>query len=326
MIDIVFMNHVDDALGLDVPLLRALDALLTERHVTRAAQRLRITQSAASHALARLRRAFGDPLFVRGPRGMVPTERAAALGPEVRALLERIDALTQPAGPFDPRALRRTFALAGADFMEMLLLPPLVRRLAVEAPGVDLASRPIGADPESALEAGALDVAVGVFARPSPRLVARKLFEERFVCMLRRGHPALKGGLTLERYAALPHVLISPRGTGGGIVDDALAARGLTRRIAVRTATFLAAPLLVADTDCVVTLPSRVAAEMARGRPVALVAPPVRVSGFTVSMLFHERSRSDAAHAWLRARLAEVGDAMRDPAKDDARKDAARRG
>jgi DNA-binding transcriptional LysR family regulator len=313
------MSNVDDA-GLDVSLLRTFDALLSERHVTRAAQRLRMTQSAASHGLSRLRRALGDPLFVRGPRGVVPTDRAIALGPEIAALLARIDALGKPMGPLDPAALHRTFTLAGADYMEILLLPPLVRRLAKEAPHVDLASRPIVADPESGLAAGTLDLAIGVFAKPSARLVSRKLFDERFVCMLRRGHPALRTPLTVERFASLAHVLISPRGDGGGAVDDALAKVGLRRRVAVRTSTFLAAPLLVERTDCVVTLPARVASVMARGRPVVLVPPPVRVGGFTVSMLFHERSRSDPAHAWLRARIGEVADELTASEKDATRR------
>lgn len=319
MIDIIVMSQVDDG-TLDLALLRTFDALLTEKHVTRAAKRLRIGQSAASHALARLRRVFGDPLFVRGPRGVVPTDRALALGPEVAALLARIDALANKQGPFDPASLQRTFTLAGADFMEMLVLPPLVRRLVTEAPGVELASRPIAADPEAALEAGALDVAIGVFAKPSPRLVARKLFDETFVCMVRRGHPVLRAPLTVERFAALPHVLISPRGSGGGAVDDALARHRLRRRIVVRTATFLAAPLLVERTDCVVTLPARVASSMARGRPLVLVPPPLRVGGFSVSMLFHERSRADPAHAWLRARIAEVAGDIDTPPKDAARR------
>ncbi len=318
MIDIVVMSEIDGQGALDLALLRAFDALLGERHVTRAARRLNITQSAASHALGRLRRVLGDPLFVRGPHGVVPTDRAIALGPEVRSLLDRVELLGRSPGPLDPRRLERTFTLGGADFMEILLLPPLVRRLTKEAPMVNLSSRPITSDSEPELESGALDMAIGVFRAPSARLVSRKLFEESFVCMLRRGHPALKGRMTVERFAALSHVLISPRGIGGGAVDDALAAHGLKRRVAIRTATFLAAPLLVAETDCVVTLPTRVAAVMARGRPLVLVPPPVRVAGFTVSMLFHERAKSDPAHAWLRARMIEAASAL---SEDASRRD-----
>jgi DNA-binding transcriptional LysR family regulator len=312
------MSTVDEA-GVDLALLRALDALIVERHVTRAAQRLRIGQSAMSHALGRLRRAFGDPLFVRGPRGVVPTARATSLGPEVRALLERADALVRKPGPFDPHALERTFALAGADFMEILLLPPLVRRLAKEAPGVTLASRPIVADPEQALESGALDAAIGVFRSPPSRLVMRKLFDETFVCLLRRGHPALANPLTIERFAALPHVLISPRGSGGGAVDDALGAHGLARRVAVRTATFLAAPLLVEQTDCIATVPARVAHRMARGRPIVVVPTPMPIDGFAVSLLFHERSRTEPAHAWLRDEIVRVSETLAAARKTRAR-------
>ena len=245
----------------------------------------------------------------------MPTDRALALGPEVSALLGRVDALGKRPGPFDPAALERTFSFGGADYMEILFLPQLVRRLAREAPRVDIASRVVQGDPEAALESGAIDLAFGVFGELSPRLVRRKLFEERFVCMLRKGHPALREPLTVERYAALPHVLISPRGSGPGAVDTALAKQRMHRRIAVRTSTFLAAPQIVEGTDCVVTMPALIAEVMSRGRAVVLVPPPLRVPGFTLSMAFHERSRSDPAHAWLRARMVEIGEAVMKDAK-----------
>jgi DNA-binding transcriptional LysR family regulator len=305
---ITSMSTIDESV--DVPLLRTFDALLTHRHVTRAARQLGVTQSAASHSLSRLRRWLDDPLFVRGSQGILPTARAIALGPEVRALLERIDALARPDAPFDASRLTRTFVLGGADYTEIILLPRLVRAATRSAPHVDYASRPTDAGVELALESGAIDVAIGVFPTASPRLVRRKLLDESFVCMLRRGHPALKRPLTVERFAELSHVLISPRGSGGGAVDDALTAVGTRRRIAARTATFAAAPIIVSETDCVVTLPTRIARAMSTGRRLVLVPPPVRVAGFTLSLLFHERRRNEPAHAWLRDQLATAAAAV----------------
>jgi DNA-binding transcriptional LysR family regulator len=302
---ILVMNGIDDV-SLDVSLLRTLVALLEERHVTRAAARLGLTQSATSHGLGRLRRALGDPLFVRAPRGIIPTDRALALGPRAIRLLEDIDALRAPAGPFDARSLKRTFVLGGADFSELVLLPKLARLLVREAPDVDLVFRPSFAAMADELERGSLDMVLGPASQAAPRLVKKKLFEEQFVCVFRRGHPALASPLTPERFAALRHVLVSPGGGPSGVVDDVLAARGLTRRIVVRTATFVTAPMVVAETDFVTTMPLRVARAMIRGRPLVLVPPPMKVPGFTMAIIFHERSKADPAHAWLRAKLTQI--------------------
>ena len=299
------MNSIDDVTP-DVALLRTFDALLTERHVTRAALRLGMTQSAASHALGRLRRLFDDPLFVRAPRGVVPTERAEALGPEVRRVLEQLDLLTKVRGPFDPAQLRRRFVLGGVDFAEMIFLPKLVPLLAAEAPGVDLVFRLVTILREEELERDGLDLVVGVFRDAPPRLVTTKLFDEQFVSLFRKGHPALRKPLTAARWAALQHLMVSPRGEGGGIVDDMLAKRGLSRRVVVRTATFLTAPLIVESSDLVTTLPRRVAQTMAVGRELVMRPPPIAVPSFTVSLAFHERSRHDPAHAWLRKKLSAV--------------------
>jgi DNA-binding transcriptional LysR family regulator len=300
---IVIMNDSDDV-ALDVSLLRTFVALLELRHVTRAAAQLGLTQSATSHGLKRLRIALRDPLFVRGPRGIVPTDRALALGPRAIRVLEDLDGLQRPPGPFDPRALRRTFVIGGADFSEIVMLPKLVRLLAREAPGVDVVFRPSTLSED--LERGSLDVVLGLPEQAAPRLLKKKLLQEEFVCMLRRGHPALKEPLTPERFAALRHVLVAPSGGATGVVDDALRARGLSRRVAVRTATFVTAPLVVAESDCVTTMPLRIAQTMMRGRALVLVPPPVKLPGFSIALVFHERSKSDPAHAWLRTKLTDV--------------------
>ena len=307
---IFVMSHIDE---LDLSLLRVFRALSEEKHVTRAAQRLEMTQSATSHALARLRRVLADPLFVRAPRGVVPTERARELAPEVSAVLARVDALMAPALPFHPGRLSRRFVLGGADFAEMIFLPRLVPLLQRSAPGVDLAFRPTGLDLAEELERGQHELAIGVFRNPPSRLLVKKLFEEQFVCLLRKGHPALEKPLGVEAWAGLMHVLVSPRGEGGGVVDDMLEKRKLRRRIVVRTATFLTAPLLVEASDCVTTLPRRVAEAMVKGRSLVMFPPPLKLPGFSVTMAFHERSKHDPAHAWLRDRIVEVAAKMGGP-------------
>ncbi len=284
---------------LDLDLLRVFDHLHRERHLTRAARLLGLSQPAVSRALTRLRDALGDPLFVRAPRGIVPTPRADALAAEVREILRRTTALTQPA-ELDPAVLERTFVLASVDLVEADLLPRLAALLAKEAPRVAITSRPIGVDASEALSTGRVDLAIGVRSNVPPDAMSTQLFEDDFVCVVRRGHPAMKKKLTLEQFASLSHVLISPAGTPGSVVDEALAKHGLTRRIAVRTHTFLAAPRVVAATDHVLTGPRRVLTAMARVDGLQLFAPPVALRGFAVLMAWHPRVQIDPVHVWLR--------------------------
>lgn len=284
---------------LDLDLLRVFDHLHRERHLTRAARLLGLSQPAVSRALTRLRDALGDPLFVRAPRGIVPTPRADDLAPEVREILRRATALTQPA-QLDPRVLDRTFVLASVDLLEADLLPRLAALLANEAPHVAITSRPIGVDAGEALSSGRVDLAIGVRSNVPPDAMSTHLFEDDFVCVVRRGHPALKKKLTLQQFASLSHVLISPAGTPGSVVDEALATHGLTRRIAVRTHTFLAAPRVVASTDHVLTGPRRVLTMMSRVDGLRVFSPPVALRGFAVLMAWHPRMQADPVHAWLR--------------------------
>lgn len=297
------MQHIDDA-ALDFALLRVFKMLLDTRHVTRAAERLGLTQSATSHALGRLRRVFDDELFVRGPRGMLPTERALALAPQVHDMLARLEQLTATT-TFDPAKLVRRFIIGGGDFTEIAVLPRLLPLLRREAPGVDLTMRSI-ADSDTDLANGTLDLALGVLSSSSPALVVKKLFDEGFVTLLRKGHPALSKTLTVRRWAALDHVLITPRGSDGGIVDEVLAEHGLRRRVVVQTVTFASAPLLVENSDCVTTMPARMAALLTVGREIVVMPTPVPLPRFSVTLAFHERSRGDPAHHWLRDRIADI--------------------
>ncbi len=319
MIFILLMHPVHDELaGVDLNLVLALDALLAERHVTRAANRLGLSQSAASHALARLRELLGDPLLVRGPRGvMEPTPRALTLAPRVHRALGEVAAALRRPEPFAPASARRTFQIAAGDYAELVLLPALAARIAAVAPGIDLFVRAVPDDIPGAIARGDVDLVLAP-TRPSdvsgPGTYQRLLFEERFVCAVRRGHPAATRRLTLERYCALDHLLIAPRGTLGSFVDDALAPLGRQRRVAVAVPHFLIVPHVVASTDLIVTLASRVATAFADSHKLAILKPPPELAlvGFSMHQIWHERAHGDDAQKWLREQIAAVaGDVAR---------------
>jgi DNA-binding transcriptional LysR family regulator len=293
--------------GIDLNLLVACEVLLSERSVTRAAERLGVTQSAASHALARLRELFGDPLLVRARSGMVLTPHAESLAP---ALSEALSGLAQVLGRgqrFDPAADRRRFSIATSDYAQILVLPALVERLSATAPGIDLAIRGPTSEAARALEAGELDLVIGPITEDPPGIRALSGFEDRFVCVVRRGHPALRGGtLELEHYLTLGHVLIAPRGIRPSQVDLALSAVGKARRVVVEVPNFLVAPELIARSNLVLTLPSRLAAWFAPGLGLEVHAPPIEIGGFSFHVFWHERSQHDAGHAWFRTLVHEV--------------------
>jgi DNA-binding transcriptional LysR family regulator len=295
----------DARLGaMNLNLLAALDALLSEGSVTRAAARMGVTQSAMSHSLRQLREVLGDPLLVRGPTGMTPTPRAAALREPVRrGLIELSRALE--GGSFDPGSAKRTFTLSCGDFFTVLLLPPLLEILGREAPGIDVAVRPTDGEREAALlEAGETDAAIVVAIAERSSLRRARLFTESFVCLVREGHPEVGDALTLETFVRLPHALISPRGSGPAFVDEALAKKGLARRIALRVPFFLAAPPIIAGSDLVLTAPRRTAELFARTLPLRMLPPPLALPGFSVHLAWHERDGADPAHLWLRRTVA----------------------
>lgn len=295
--------------GADLNLAVVLHALLEERSVSRAARRLGLSQSATSHALARLRDLVGDPLFVRTREGLVPTARAEAMQDGVASGLSHLEAALFSVGVFDPGTARRTFRIGSSDYVEHVLLPPLLARLAVVAPGLDLWSvvRPV--DAKNALASGDLDLVVQPASDSDalPGLHATELWDDAFVGVVRKGHPLLRGKLTLDRFAQADHAFIAPGGRpGGGVVDEALARTGRARRIAFMTPSFLVAPRVVAETDLVITLASRVASTFARSLPLQLFAPPLELPGFRIAMCWHERRERDPAHRFLREEIVRV--------------------
>lgn len=297
--------------AVDLNLLRIFQALAEERSVTRAAGRVGLSQPAFSHALARLRRMLGDPLFVRVPRGMAPTARALELEVEVRELLARAEQITRPAA-FDPAACERTFRLATTDYFEHIALPEVAVELARAAPRATVAARPTTSRlPTRELERGTLDLAVaGFYGEPPASFYRQTLFDESFVCIVRKAHPVVRDRLTLAQYTRLSHLLISPGADLHGVVDQVLAARGKRRHVAIGTSSFLSAGRIVARSDLVLTAPRRIGLIYQESAPVRLVPPPIELPGIQVAQIWHARQHRDPAHVWLRRLIASACSAV----------------
>lgn len=290
--------------SIDLNLLVAFDALIEARSVSRAAERLGLRQPAMSAALARLRRAFQDPLFVRAAGAMQPTPRALAIAPGIAAALGTLRTTFSDVLPFAPDQANRCFRIASTDYTTLVIMPPLIERLRASAPKASL--QIIGYDKgdiAELIDRGDIDLALGVFQNPPERAVLRQLCSEQFVGVARHGHPAIVGGaMSLTDYVAAPHALVSVRRDARGVVDAALAARGLSRRIALVLPHMMALPGILAGSDLVAAVPTRVATLL--GDALQTFALPIPVSGWHIQMLWNPVARSDAAHGWLRSLVA----------------------
>lgn len=302
--------HSSALSAIDLNLLVVLRALLTERHVTRAAKRVGLSQSATSHALSRLRELYDDPLLVRSGRVLELTPRARTLLPALERGLSDLKATLDGEAEFAPQRARRAFTLGMADYAQAVMLGPLLRELERQAPGVDLTALTFPNLTELAL-AGNIDLALDVSGRaPSALLQSQRLFDDGFVCMVRKAHPQVQKRLSMERYLSLRHVVVAPTGASGSIVDTELEKRGLERRIALRVSNFLAAPLVVSQSDFVSTMPRRLAVQVARHYSLRILPPPLPLPTFGFSLVWHPRFERDAAHAWLRALIVSVSEKL----------------
>lgn len=294
--------------NVDLNLLVVFDALVAEGHATRAAERIGLTQPAVSHALNRLRALFGDPLFVRSPRGMMPTPLAQDIAPSVRSILEQVEGVLLGGRTFDPMESTRQFVLGLSDYAAFVLLPRLTARLDREAPGVSLVvrntSRSIGLP---MLDDAAVELIAGNFPEPPTHMREELLYEEDFICVGRGDHSALGGTIDLDRYLALRHLQVSMKGNPRGYVDAVLAEKGLKRIVAVTVGHFLMAPMLVDASDLVATEPRRLFAPLAGRLPLKLFPPPIDIPPFRVVQTWHARHDADPGHQWLRRVLREVG-------------------
>lgn len=298
-----------DLRGADLNLLVVLNALLQERSVTRAATRLGMSQPAASRALARLRKLLADALLVEGPGGYVLTARANEILPRLSDILAGIGGLLDER-TFDPARAAGSARLLMLDLEAAILGPQLIARLTDQAPALDLEIVPPGPRPLDALESDAVDALVGVVDHAPAGIRKRKLYEDRFVTLMRAAHPAATGTLTLERYLELDHMVVSVTGTGRAWVDEILARAGKERRVKVRVPSFFAAIEIAARSDMVMTLPSRLARTAADMRRFATNTPPLDMGTVTMSLAWHARHQDSPRHAWLRGMIvAAVADA-----------------
>lgn len=289
-----------DIRNLDLNLLKTLDALLDERSVTRAADRLSVTQPAVSGMLNRLRESFGDPLFVRAQRGIVPTLRAEQLAAPVKQLLADIEALLQPQG-FDPLNASLTLNLASTDYALRAVVVPFMRALREQAPNIRIAIHPVNASAlASQLDRGDIDLALVTPETTPTGLHAAPLFDEHYVCVMRSDHPdALNGTISLDRFCAVDHVLVSPSGGGfRGVTDTALERIGRTRRVVSSVTSFLILPELLRESDLIAVVPRRLALHQTGLR---MMEPPLEIPGFSKRLVWHERTHRSAGHQWIRS-------------------------
>lgn len=286
----------------DLALLPTLDALLQEGSVTKAARRVGLSTPAMSHALSRLRERLDDPLLVRAGRSMVLTPRAEALRDKVhQALLSATQALL-PEREFSPRELVASYVVLASDYVLSTIGEELDRLVRKEAPQVTLRFIPNTPDDAAALREGA-DLAVGIYGELPPELRQKKLLTDRFVCVVREAHPTVKKRLSLDQFLELEHVQIAPRGKPGGYLDDVLAERGLSRRVARAVPYFLAALRLTAHTDYVLTVSERIAKLVAPSLRLRILEPPLSLRPYALQLIWHPRFDGDPGHKWLRDTL-----------------------
>ncbi|WP_040592077.1 LysR substrate-binding domain-containing protein [Mesorhizobium metallidurans] len=284
---------------IDLNLLVMLEALLDEKNVTRAARRLGMSQPAASRALGRLRALFADALLVDGPGGYFLSARAEDMRPMLRSTLAGISQMLE-LSPFDPATATGDVRLLMADLEAAVLMPHLLARFSDEAPALDLNVRALGSDAIQALEDDVADAAVGLIDEAPPGIHRRRLYDERLVTLMRAEHPAARKKLTLDRFLALDHMVVSITGIGPAPVDAALALIGRERRVKVRAPNFFAAMEIAAGSDLVMTLPLSLAhVGAAKGRFVSQ-PPPLDLGKFPMSLVWHARHQDAPRHIWLR--------------------------
>ncbi|HEX4094956.1 MAG TPA: LysR family transcriptional regulator [Trebonia sp.] len=294
--------------GVDLNLLVAFDALMDERSVTRAASRLSLSQPGMSNTLARLRKLFDDPLLVREGIMLVPTARAEALRQPVRDALAIIaGALDQRTG-FDPAQDRATWTVSCSDYSLLMLIGPLVRRLAATAPGVTIRVLPRAADPVRLLRDAAADLIIEpAEIMPAAQLASRPLFVDRWLCCVWAGNSIVGERMTMDAYLRLGHLVYSMgRGQPPSIVDKHLEQSGVPRRIEFTVESFLLAPFLLEGTDLVTVVPERAVPHLRRTAEIRVLEPPMRLPRITETLWWHPRHTPNPAHAWIRARIAEI--------------------
>lgn len=284
---------------LDLNLLKAFSVLMEERNVSKAAEHLVITQPAMSGVLARLRDSFDDPLFVRVQRGVVPTNRALELAPQVKKVLNEVEQLLQPP-QFDPTKAELTVRIACTDYAMRAVIVPFLRLLKIQAPKIKVAVLAINESiVQNQLEQRQIDFALVTPDFQAPDIHAQNLYDERYICAVRHNHPiAQQTELTLEQFCQLEQALISYHGCSfSGVTDKALQAMGLQRNVSLSVQNFIILPELLEQSDLLAVVPERLITHLDN---LKRFKPPLKIQGFTKTLIWHERTHKDPAYRWIR--------------------------
>lgn len=297
-----------DLRRLDLNLLLVLDALFDEQSVTGAARRLKLSQPTVSVSLAKLRTALDDELFVRGANGMAPTPRALRLREPVRRIIDTVIGEILPAERFDPLTVQRPFTLSLSDIGEMIFLPKLINHLRQACPNAQVISVSLRPDElAQALETGQVDLALGYFPDLKAGIHQQGLFDHAFTCLVRRGHPRVaRGRLDWETFLALDHMVVSAEGRSQEIFERTMQGQSATRRIALRTPHFMSAPLIIAKSEMVITVPRAVGQVWAERADLQLLDPPIEIPAIPLKQFWHRRFNEDGRLAWLRTIVANL--------------------
>ena len=291
----------------DLNLLPIFIALMEERSVTRAAERLGMTQPALSNALARLRLMMKDQLFVRERYGIQPTAIALDLAPAIAEALARLDDAVLGQQEFDPAQAERLLTIAPNGYAEVVLVPAIVARLQQVAPGIRLRLTPYGNDlTDTGVVSGTTALVLGRIVDPPDNLVVQHVMDEGLACIVRADHPDLGGGITRDQFESLRHVNVVPPGRMRAGLFQALAQQQLKRDVAISVTNFFAVAEMVAVTDYCATLPKLICRRLENDPRLKVLAPPVDLGTFPVEMAWHVRYRHDPAHRWLRALISDV--------------------
>ncbi|WP_103707964.1 LysR family transcriptional regulator [Paraburkholderia eburnea] len=286
---------------IDLNLLLLFQRLMQERRVATVAEQMNMSQPGVSNALAKLRRRLGDPLFVRAPGGVVPTPYALRLSEPVSQALATLHAALNPVTGFDPLRATRTITIGMTDIGEVVFLPALVERLSREAPGVALNTvRNTSVNLGNEMADGRVDLAIGLLPQLKGGFYQRRLFDQRYVCLFRHGHPLEEAPVTLAAWREAEHLVVVSAGTGHGQVDDWLKRRGVRRQVRLTVPHFMSVGYILQRTDLIATVPERLALQLAPLFSLSMCALPITLPAAPIHLLWHARVQQDEGNRWLR--------------------------
>jgi DNA-binding transcriptional LysR family regulator len=292
---------------LDLNLLIVFDAVYAERSVTRAGERIGLSQPAVSNALTRLRAVVGDDLFTRGPKGLVPSRRARAMAGPVQTILADLRMVLDDA-PFAPDQAQDIISIAMVDFFETLMLPPLMQFLTQNAPGIRLRLVPSSGRSYEMLQTGEVDLAIASYTSPPDSFGLQTLMHADYACVMRHNHPRSKGPMTVERFSALQHILLSPNGDMHGFVDDALSKLGLSRKVSLTITSFQSAVKILTETDMVMTAPIPVVDMLTKSSELCSLPCPVETpeNYKRLDVIWHKQRFNHPLGNWFRDVLTQI--------------------